>query len=264
MKPGWLARAVVSGYFASTMMLLMAMLSYAFFVVVAQVNFGHALALTQNTLTTAVKSYPYLAVGAHYLVGLALAVLYAARLEPRAREPWWRLGLKIGGGLYAFSFIIFSSLIFALRLEAGPYPLIGNLLLHLGYALTLTGLYKLFTDAELNSRRQALGLRGQTLGPAPHPEQRSLALRASSRNGVRGIVAGTLAGLAVSALALWACAAGSRPLLNFPVSWVYVSGAMLGSALGCLIGVISGEERRPRGETRRWRGEGPAYAPRPG
>lgn len=231
-KSGWRARSLICGYFASTSMLIVLMVSYALMLVVAGADQGWAQQLTDNTLTVAAFSYPYLAILAHFVVGTLLAMVYGGYAEPRLSGPSWRKGLLFAGPLYAASVMLLGLGMVLFNMDAGAGPILGNLILHAVYGITLGGLFGMLSHYEL------AGVRGE-------------AVRAGSRRGARGMALGALCGWVIAALGLMLGGSDGFAVANFHDSWAHLAGILTGSALGCLIGVVEGEdEQNPQLATR--------------
>lgn len=212
------------GYFASTAMLTVLMVSYAFSLVVAATHSGWATQLTDNTLTAAAHNFPYVAIFLHFLAGTGFALLYGGYAEKRLSGPPWLKGLKFSAGLFGFSVIALIAATMFWQLDSGPVALVGNLILHIVYGLTLGLLYQQLAHAE------------RTLDGGAE-------VRSSARKGAYGLVLGAVAGTLFAALALWVAGSDGHAMTSFPDSWVHLAGALTASGLGCLIGLVQGEDR---------------------
>lgn len=217
----WLARSFVCGYFASTAMLIVLMTAYMTILMFAGLNSGWAHQLTDNTITITAQNSPFLSIVLHFLAGTLLAVGYGYWFHPRVDGPSWQKGLVYAMGPFILSVVLFFPLVGAgmlgFGLHAGPLPLFGNGILHAVYGLTLGTTYGFLSKLD------------------------SEVVSGSTRNGAFGLVLGTVLGLGVAGLAVWG--AGATAPLGMSSIWVQMSGALVGSALGCLIGLVSGQER---------------------
>ncbi|MBS2040396.1 hypothetical protein JST97_35740 [bacterium] len=215
----WLARSYVCGYFASTAMLLVLMLAFMASLLLAGTDAGWAQRLTHNTLTVAAKNSPFTSITLHFLAGLLLAVGYGAIFHHRIKGPSWQKGLLYAAGPFLISVLIFFPLVGAgilgFKLGAGPLPLLGNAILHGAYGLTLGLTYGYLADHDTD------------------------VIHSSARKGAIGLSLGGLIGLVVAYLA----SHGSNTPLGINAAWFQMAGAMVGSALGCLIGVVAGQSR---------------------
>ncbi|MFN8609430.1 MAG: hypothetical protein U0931_17970 [Vulcanimicrobiota bacterium] len=215
----WLARSYVCGYFASTAMLMVVMTAYLGALLLAGTDAGWAHRLTDNTLTVAAKNSPFTSITLHFVAGVLLAVGYGAFFHDKVKGPSWQKGLVYAAGPFLISVLIFFPMVGAgvmgFKLGAGPLPLMGNALLHGAYGLTLGLSYGYLSRHETE------------------------VTHSSARKAALGLSAGALIGFAVAYLV----AGGSSMPLGINVAWFEMAGAMVGSALGCLIGVVAGQSR---------------------
>jgi hypothetical protein len=220
----WLPLSFLSGFVATGVMALMLMLGYGAAVVLGNSQ-GSVLArwiwaLAHNPLTDTTHALLPLAIVLHFAAGIAWAIVYAALVEPRLSGPGWRRGLEFALLPWLASLVIFLPLmgggLLGLSLGAGPLPILGNLVLHLAYGLSLGQLYPseriLAEHDEVDPGELVHNERMIALGILP------------------GLVIGALLGLVVSGF----MAPGSQPLL------VAVLGAIMGSAAGALLGSFAG------------------------
>ena len=220
----WLPLSFLSGFVATGVMALMLMLGYGAAVVLGNSQ-GSVLArwiwaLAHNPLTDTTHALLPLAIVLHFAAGIAWAIVYAALVEPRLSGPGWRRGLEFALLPWLASLVIFLPLmgggLLGLSLGAGPLPILGNLVLHLAYGLSLGQLYP--SERILAERDEV------DPGELVHNE-RMIALGI-----LPGLVIGALLGLVVSGFV----APGSQLLL------VAVLGAIMGSAAGALLGSFAG------------------------
>lgn len=215
----WLARSYVCGYFASTAMLIVLMHAYMVALLLAGTDAGWAQRLTDNTLTVAAKNSPFTSIGLHFLAGLLLATGYAAFFHPKVKGPSWQKGLVYAAGPFLLSVLVFFPMVGAgvmgFQLGAGPLPLLGNAILHGAYGVTLGLTYGYLTRHE------------------------SDVMQSSARKGAIGLSLGAVLGYAVAYFAT----GGSNMPLGINPAWFNLAGAMVGSALGCLVGVVAGQSR---------------------
>jgi len=215
----WLARSYVCGYFASTAMLIVLMVAFMAMLLMSGSDAVWAQRLTENTLTTAAKSSPFTSITLHFMAGLLLAIGYGAFFHDKVKGPSWQKGLVYAMGPFLISVLIFFPMVGAgilgFQLGAGPLPLLGNLILHAAYGLTLGVTFGFLT--ELDSR----------------------VVRGSTKNAAIGLTLGGILGASIA----WMALGSSHAPLGISLVWVQMSGALVGSALGCLIGVVSGQEK---------------------
>lgn len=215
----WLARSYVCGYFASTAMLFVLMVAFMAMLLMSGSDAVWAQRLTENTLTLAAKSSPFTSITLHFVAGLLLATGYGAFFHDKVKGPSWQKGLVYSMGPFLISVLIFFPMVGAgllgFQLGAGPLPLLGNLILHAAYGVTL----------------------GVTFGFLA--ELDSSVVRASTKNAALGLTAGGFLGAAVA----WMVLSNTPSHLGISQVWVQMSGALVGSALGCLVGVVSGQNK---------------------
>ena len=267
-RAGWLAGAIVSGFAATMVMLLAFVVAFSLARLLSGVPFGELWGselvrrefgrqgvrgadvplaaipggellrlwlynLTHNRLIDIVSTDLYIAVAIYLVGGLVWAVVYAALVEPRLAGPAWRRGAVFSIVPGILSVVVFLPLVgtgmLGSALGAGPLPVIGNLLLHLVYGITLGQLYGPFGD------RDATTLEG------PLPGAAAAAMGASDRMLARGLLIGLGLGTGLGIAVTFA--AGLRPddrLLAIPVAALLLASAVLGAALGAVIGSFVG------------------------
>lgn len=151
-EPGgqvWLPSGIIAGFAATIIMSLVLITGYfaaGLFAdqdasTVSQWFYG----LTHNALTDDTFAIPVGAISLNLLAGVVWALIYAAVVEPRmGGSGWWR-GVKFSLLPWLLSLVVFFPLVgagfFGASLDAGPLPVIGNLILHLAYGATLGMIY---------------------------------------------------------------------------------------------------------------------------
>eukprot|EP01012_Entosiphon_sulcatum_P021151 TRINITY_DN25941_c0_g2_i1.p1 TRINITY_DN25941_c0_g2~~TRINITY_DN25941_c0_g2_i1.p1 ORF type:complete len:236 (+),score=17.46 TRINITY_DN25941_c0_g2_i1:85-792(+) len=216
--PGdWLARSYVCGYFASTAMLIVLMCAFMASLLLAGTDAGWAQRLTDNTLTVAAKNSPFTSITLHFMAGLMLAMGYGAFFHHKVQGPSWQKGICYAMGPFLLSVLVFFPMVGAgvmgFKLGAGPLPLMGNMVLHGAYGLTL----------------------GVTYGYLC--EHGTSVVNSSATKAAVGLTAGALLGFLVA----YQAAGGAGLPLGINVAWFEMSGALVGSALGCLVGLVAGQ-----------------------
>src|SRR4029453_3635284 len=102
-------------------------------------------ALTNNQVLDFAATSLYAAAAVHLVVGVLWAILYAFYFEPRLPGAAWARGLTFSLIPWILSLAVFLPLVggglFGDAIGAGPLPAIGNLILHLGYGVTLGLIY---------------------------------------------------------------------------------------------------------------------------
>ncbi|MGH2355411.1 MAG: hypothetical protein ACRDJN_27705 [Chloroflexota bacterium] len=242
------SRALLSGFVASVAMLFAFAVAYAGAWLLAGVlpvdqplagTLGQWLAgLTQNAFIDLAQPNLYAALAVYFAGGLLWAALYAAVFEPRLGGAAWQRGLVYALVPWLFSLLVFLPLVggglLGLGLGAGPLPIIGNLLLHVVYGITLGALY---------------GPGGDELLDGDHRVASRDDLWASHRSetgAVAGMALGLLAGATVGLVGVLAAGAVGGPPFGasdgaglHPLATL-LAGALVGGALGALAGSLLG------------------------
>ena len=147
-----LLRAILAGFAASTIMLLLFVVAYnlARLLSVASVLASATVPrqwlanLTHNRLIDAGLADVYVAAAVYLAGGLLWAALYAL-VEPRLRGPAWLRGATFALVPALVSLVIVLPMLggglFGAALGAGPLPTLGNLLLHVAYGAVLGLVY---------------------------------------------------------------------------------------------------------------------------
>ncbi len=246
-----LARAIIAGFVASTAMLFTFIVAYLLASLLATVELQEYKrgatairewfhALTNNTLIDLARPNPYVAVMVHFVIGIVFAIAYAYVFEPRLPGANWLRGILFSFGPWILSLVVFLPLVggglFGLGIGAGPLPIIGNLILHLVYGVTLSILYG-------PAGRVVVG------EEAPPTELEGRVISHSDAVAAQGIVIGLGLGLVLGGAAVllgWATGQtvilGNNPLAAVAV--VGVTGAALGGLVGSFIGLSVGEEKK--------------------
>ncbi|MGH3921367.1 MAG: DUF6789 family protein [Pseudonocardiaceae bacterium] len=234
-----LSAAVLAGFVATGLMTVVLSLAYA-----VAFTFGSpspqapALlrwmwGLTNNTLTARTQTAVPVAVGLHFVSGIATAVVYSL-VEPRLRGPGWRRGMVFSLVPWMLSLVVFLPAVgggpLGLRLGAGPLPILGNLVLHLVYGATLGQLYG------------PRGGRLQSETGQPEDASDALILSRDQRAIALGIVVGLVLGGAVGWLGHLLLGLGTRPLVALVLG--AIAGSTAGAFVGSFLGLSPGEPRR--------------------
>ena len=240
------SRAIVSGFVATVTMVVTFVLAYGVAVVLSGVQLapkrgavdfsGYFYGLTHNSLIDSAYDNLYLALALHLAAGLVWALIYAYIAEPRLPGPGWIRGILFSIVPWILSLIVFLPVVgggfFASALNAGPLPIIGNLVLHLVYGATLGLLYGPFGDRLVDLEPGS----EYTSEEAARFWQRAEALEA------RGIVAGLIVGLLVGVVGAVVAASagpGTTILGSSPLAFATAS-ALIGAAFGGLVGSLAG------------------------
>jgi hypothetical protein len=148
---GRFSGAVLAG-FAATILMTLALIPAYILAGIAAVEDGNQLqrwfwGLTHNDLTDGVFDIPIGAISVNLLAGLVWALVYAYVVEPRLKGPGWWRGIVFSIVPWILSLVVFFPAVGAgflgMELDAGPLPVIGNLLLHVIFGATLGTVYAL-------------------------------------------------------------------------------------------------------------------------
>ena len=263
----WLPRAIVSGFAATILMLFAFLGAYSLARLVSTVPFAEIRGaelvrlfgrqgvrgaevllaeipgaevirvwlynLTHNRLIDVISTDVYVAAAIYLAGGLVWAVVYAVLAEPRLSGPAWRRGavFSIVPGILSSVVVIpiLGGGILGAALGAGPLPVVGNLVLHLVYGITLGHLYGPFGD------RDATTLEGPASGAD------AAVMRRSDRMLARGLLIGLALGTALGIAGAFAAGLGpDERLLGMPIAALALASALLGAALGAVIGSFFG------------------------
>lgn len=237
-----LARAIIAGFVAATVMLFTFIIAYLLASLLATVELQEYKrgatairewfnALTNNPLIDLARPNPYAAVLVHFIIGIVFAIIYAYFFEPRLPGPGWQRGILFSFGPWILSLVVFLPAVgggfFGLGIGAGPLPIIGNLILHLVYGATLGTLY---------------GPAGRVVvGDEAPTELEGKVISRSDAVAAQGIVAGLGVGLVVGGAAvLLGQVTGQQVVLGDNLLAALVVAAMTGAALGGLVGSFIG------------------------
>jgi hypothetical protein len=243
-----LARAILAGFAAGLTMLLLFLVAFN----VARLLAGSRLLaapgldlprlwltnLTSNRLIDAGLSDVHLAAGVYFAGGLLWAILYAY-IEPRLSGPPWVRGVTFAMLPALVSLVVVLPLLggglFGWALGAGPFPIIGNVVLHAVYGAILGIVYGPFGDLDASTLEQPIDDEGR-----PYRTQYE---RTAATFLVTGLVVGTLVGVILSMLS-------GEYAVQLPIgeanSGLILWGALIGAALGLFIGSFVGLGHHPQ------------------
>jgi hypothetical protein len=177
--------------------------------------------LAHNPVTERPENAPFTAIGLNLLVGLVLALIYTRFVEPALAGPGWQKGMLFSLLPWLISIVAFLPVMgggfLGMDIDAGPLPVIGNLILHLVYGAALGGLYGVRLEQGLEDNE---------------------AERTAAVNSERGAAVGVALGVVVGALAGWLLAPQIDDLAS--QATIIVVGALAGGAIGLLIGSLVG------------------------
>ena len=248
LRQGWLARAVLSGFVATVLMILAAVVAYGIAFALANIEPSEQAGaqtysawfkgLTDNIIVEYTTDVFYAAIAIHLVIGLGLALIYAYFVEPRIPGTDLGRGLAFAFFPWVLSLIVFLPLVGAgflgFGLGAGFLPIVGNLILHVVYGAALGLIYGSFgdtVDAENPDSAQATAADTAAMG-------------SSERMAARGIVAGIVGGAAIGLIAAAiAGISGSSEMMNLPLAAFVLVSAVMGGTVGALIGSLVGLEQ---------------------
>jgi hypothetical protein len=227
---GWLPMGVVSGFVATGFMTAAVLLGYGVSALFGSTAAGAnqlqlwMAALVDNTVTEIATVNLALAIAVHLVAGIAWAIVYAGAVEPRVSGTGFQRGVKFGLIPWALSIAIFFPLLgagfFAAGLNAGPLPILGNLILHLVYGAALGKVYA--SHAVWKE-------------PVSEVSEANIqVLEVAHRGMAIGLIPGAILGLLVSVVFTSAFTAETDLLM------AGVLGAVVGSAVGVWIGSLAG------------------------
>ncbi len=177
--------------------------------------------LSANRITDRVGDAFTVGLVLHLVIGLAWALLYARFVAPAL--PWPGIVKGILFALLPFvlsvtvAFPLMGAGVLGRALDAGPLPVLGNLVVHLVYGAVLGVVYAL--DAER--------------GIPDRAEDRRANITAE-----RGSATGVVIGGVIGAIGGWVVAPTLAELADRPV--IVLAGALAGAAIGMLIGSFLG------------------------
>jgi hypothetical protein len=180
-------------------------------------------ALSHNPITDSTQNRIAIAIGLNLLMGLILAAAYGYYFESILSGPGWQKGMIFSLFPWVLSIVLFLPIMgggfFGIDIDAGPLPVIGNLILHLIYGATLGWMYTIDIDDWLD-------------GSDADREHAAAAERGAIGGVAVGLLAGGVIGLAASTKL---DDLGSR-------ATIALVSALVGSAICALLGSFYGME----------------------
>jgi hypothetical protein len=242
-RPGWKSRAIVSGFYATLVMLITFL--FAYLVVQGLGNVQPPDQAGSGALTTAFYNLAhnplidfaatnlYVAVAIHFATGLVWALIYARFAEPHLGGQGWQRGALFALLPWLLSIAVFFPIVgagpFGFGLGAGILPVLGNLILHLAYGVTLGLLYSPAGDLDIETFRPTAS--SADLEAMHHSEAWS----------AWGIVIGAAGGLVLGLAGTLAIASDAGGMVaGIPPAAMVVAAVVLGATLGGLIGSMAG------------------------
>jgi hypothetical protein len=229
-------RALVAGFVATACAAFVLLVAYALSSWLGQTipgALGHwFVRLTSNQATSLVQDALARALLLHIVVGLGWALVYVLWAEPRLSGPGWLRGMTFSLLPAIISILALLPLggggFLGWALGAGPFPIFGNLILHLAYGTALGAVYGPLGDVPADY--------------SPGGAADDLATTRRSEVPIaRGIVAGLVVGLLISmGVAVLLHAAPGTPILDVPQAAFVLGATVVGGAFGGFLGSFAG------------------------
>lgn len=225
--------AAIAGFIATAAMSMVVLAGYAVAVSLGSVEPGASLVqrwmwgLAHNSLTQATQTLLPIALGIHFLAGIAWAMVYAAFAQHRLHGPGWRRGMLFSLVPWGLSVVLFLPLVgggpFGFAFDAGPLPIFGNLMAHLIYGALLGQMYGPWGERLLSGKATAANPEEARLIPR---EERAIAIGISA-----GLAGGGLLGWLASIFNVVAFSLGAASLLGA------VGGSLIGAFVASYVGL---------------------------
>jgi hypothetical protein len=227
-RSDWVNDSILSGFVATIVMSTGIEIAYWICRALGQEN-GNFIeswlwALTHNTVTESTQDRIAIAIGLNLVVGLVLALAYGYFFEPRLSGPGWRKGMIFSLIPWVISVVAFLPIMgggfLGLDIEAGPLPIVGNLILHLIYGAVLGWMYTIDFEDWLDGTDVE---------------------RANAEAAERGAIAGGVVGLFLGGLIGFAAAPQLEDLGSRGT--IALVSALVGAGFCALLGSLYGMER---------------------
>ena len=244
-----LGPAVLSGFVATTAMAFVAMIGYFAAEGIGHLSPGTVTTwfrnLTNNPVTDTVRGSLIGAVGINLAIGLVWATVFAFDANKRVkRYPGWLRGLLFIIPPYLLSLVLLPLVpgagLAGLGLQAGPLPILGNLILHLVYGVVLGAVYV---------------LEGSVDGVRNNDPAVQASLHAAETKAGLSVLVGAVVGMIVTVLGTIIAVGISGSV----IVGAAVGGAVIGAAKGANYGAVTGlsDNDQPRVQRRRRRARSP-------
>ena len=224
-RTDWFRASLLSGFVATFAMTATVTLGYGIAKGIGEAGGNTiqrwAAGLTDNRLTSDISDRFLLVMLANLLFGLAWALTYARLVGPAIQHAGWRSGAIFSIVPWLLSVCIFFPIAGAgflgSNLDAGPFPVIGNLIVHLIFGAVLGSMYGIEMESGLDDTRSD---------------------RYAAATAERGAAIGLAAGGVIGAVGGWLMAGEFDRLASQPV--IALAGALSGAAVGALLGSFAG------------------------
>ncbi len=230
-KDAWPQRAIIAGFMATSAATVVLVAAYGAALTAGQQSNSNVAVqwlynLAHNSVTSRAADNLYAALMVQLVIGLLFAVVYAYFAEPILRGAPWMRGLLFALVPFILSVVVFFPVAGAGFLgsgvNAGPLPVLGNLVLHVIYGVTLGQAYVLNSVGGADAN-------GQDIGANNHAE------RGAAFGIVLGAIIGGIGGMLVGIF----LKQSPGDVLTGP--WeTFLFGSVLGAVAGALIGSMSG------------------------
>jgi hypothetical protein len=238
---GWLARTTIAGFSALGIATVVLVMASSLAGAIGELYGGASVLttwmynLTHNDVVELGREQVFFSLGLHIAFGMFWAVLYALVGEPRLRAyPAWQAGAIFSIVPFLLSILVFLPVagggILGINLQAGPLPVLGNLVLHLIYGAVLGEVYSAGVD------------RAETPEDTGHETvRRSRILGSAESYAAVGIVSGLVIGaiLGVVLGTVLPFASGNQLVGNWQITMA-VAGALALGSVGALVGSMVG------------------------
>lgn len=234
-RADWFRASLLSGFVATFAMTATVTLGYGIAKGIGEPGGNTiqrwAAGLTDNRLTSDISDRFLLVMLANLVFGLTWALSYARLIGPVIQRAGWRSGALFSIIPWILSVCVFFPIAGAgflgSDLDAGPFPVIGNLIVHLVFGAVLGSMYGIEMEAGLDDTRSD---------------------RYAAATAERGAAIGLAAGGVLGAIGGWLLADQFDRLATQPV--IAIAGALSGAAVGALLGSFAGmadESNAPSG-----------------
>lgn len=232
LHPEWLRASLLSGFVATFAMTTTLAIGYGIANSAGRID-GNTMQqwmfnLSENEITASIGDRFLLVMVANLVFGLIWSMIYARYVRPMLKGAGWRTGAWFSLIPWLLSICVFLPVAGAgflgMDLDAGPLPVIGNLIVHLIFGVVLGSMYSIDVESGLD------GSRGD---------------RYAAMTAERGAAIGLAIGGVVGAAGGWLVAGELDGLAGQPV--IALAGALSGAAVGTMLGSLIGmsEEVRP-------------------
>ncbi len=220
-REDWLPNSLITGFAATFVMTVVILAAYWFVRGVGDTS-GSKIerwfaALHNNSLTRSTGDSVFIAIALNLAVGVAWAIAYGYFGAPKLIGTNWRKGLIFAFEPFLLSVLVFFQImdagVLGSDLGAGPFPVLGNLILHVTYGAVLGSLFAVDLEGWLDDSEADLH---------------------SNRVAESGMAYGLLIGAPIGMLAAWAASPTSKETVNLPIAALL--GTILGTGLGLMVG----------------------------